>query len=84
MIILVKIVFKIAKINYKNEILIERIILKTFNNFFKNLKMFIVSKEFQMNKRYNINEFLQDKNKIEIENEIENSNDYDNDNIDLK
>ena len=84
MIIFAKIVCKIAKINNNNEILIERIILKSFNNFFKNFKLFIVSKKFQMNEKYDIDEFLYRENKIAIENEMKNSNDYDDDDIDLK
>ena len=48
MIIFARIVCKVAKINDNNEILIEDIILKSLNNLFKNFKLFIVSKEFQM------------------------------------
>ena len=84
MIIFAKIVFKIAKIDDNDEILIERIILKSFDNLFRNFKLFIVSKEFQMSEKYVVNEFLHHKNKIAIENEIENSNDHDDDDIDLK
>ena len=76
--------FKIAKINDNDEILIERIILKSFDNFFKNFKLFIVSKKFQINEKYVVNEFLHHKNKIAIENEIENSNDHNDDDFDLK
>ena len=84
MIIFTKIVSKIAKINDNDETLIERIILKSFNYFFKNFKLFIVSKEFEMSEKYDVNKFLHRKNKIAIENEMKNSNDHDDDDIDLK
>ena len=84
MIIFAKIVFKIAKIRHDDEILTKRVILKSFNNFFWNFELFIVSKKFQMNEKYEINDFLYCRNKIEIENEMKNWNDYNDDNIDLK
>ena len=47
-IIFAKVVIRIAEINDNDEILIKRIILKSFNDLFRNLKLFIVSKRLQM------------------------------------
>lgn len=83
-IVFAKIVFRIAKIRHDDETLTKRVILKSFNSFFWNFELFIVSREFQMNEKYEVNDFLYCRNKTEIESEMKNSNDHDDDNIHLK
>ena len=47
-IIFARVVTRIAEISNNDEILTKRIILKSFNDLFRNLKLFIVSRRLQM------------------------------------
>lgn len=84
MIIFAKVVSKTAGISDNDETLTERIVLKSFDSLFRDLKLFTVSKRLQVSGRYAVNEFLHRKNKIAIESGIEDSGDHDGDDIDLK
>ena len=83
-IIFARVATRIAGTSNNDEILTKRIILKSFNDLFRNLKLFIVSRRLQVSEWYSVDEFLYRRNKASIEGGMGDSGGHGGGDIDLK